>query len=150
VKVSELIMSTQNKQAKIMYSTANDDKIHLKTIGKHRSQFDDIKLLLNNGFFESMTLYKNRKSTNYHLIFDEDGIQKRLDDNTTMGKMGIKLKGNVVIVKANDNGDNVDIDIDLKQLRQMIKHTVELRRPNEWHVVRAKSVEDFLKFLSTQ
>jgi hypothetical protein len=140
-------MTTQNKQAKIMYSTVNDDKIHLKTIGKHRSQFDDIKLLLNNGFFESMTLYKNGKSTNYHLIFDEDGIQKRLDDNTTMSKMGIKLKGNVVIVKANDNGDNVDIDIDLKQLRQMIKHTVELRRPNEWHVVRAKSVEDFLKIL---
>jgi hypothetical protein len=131
VEVSEYSMAnTKNtKSAKVMYSTLGDDKIHMKYIGNHRRQYDDIKLLLNDGSIESITLYKDKRRTNYMLIFDEDGIHQKLVVNPTMLKLGIRILGTVVIVKTNDDGDNVDIDIDLKQLKQMITHTVEFLYP---------------------
>ena len=112
--------------AKVFYSTLNDDNIHSKCIGKKQSIYKDVKLLMNNATFDTITLYNvNGSPSDYFLIVDDNGKITNVPLNNTMCKMGIKIYGNVVIAKSNSSGETVDLDIDLKEIKKLIKHTVK-------------------------
>ena len=120
-----------SKTLKIYVSKIGNESITIKRIklNENNSSYKPIKKILNDGGLETIELIGGDRKNRYCLIFDDCGKINNLPINETMKKMGIKMYGNVIITKANEEGEQIDIDLDLIEIKKMIVRTVDRLYP---------------------